>query len=58
VDFIERMFNISPDHGTGLTELAILVALCAVPLLFAALRNRSKRPVCSVKRTTQANIPR
>ena len=25
MDFIERLFGISPDHGNGLTELAFLL---------------------------------
>jgi hypothetical protein len=44
MDFIERLFHISPDNGSGLTELALLTAVLAVPLLFAILRKRSKRP--------------
>jgi hypothetical protein len=43
MDFVERIFHISPDHGSGLTEIAIFAVLVAIPLLFAALRNRSRR---------------
>jgi hypothetical protein len=34
VDFLERIFHISPDIGTGLTELSLLVVLAAVPLWY------------------------
>ncbi len=32
MDFIERLFGISPDYGSGTTELEIVVALFAVIL--------------------------
>lgn len=43
MDFIERLFHISPDNGSGLTEAAILVALFAVACLFFAWRVYRKR---------------
>lgn len=58
MDFLERIFHISPDHGTGLTEVSILVVLFAVPLLFAARRNRSKGSFYSVIRIPRAGPPR
>jgi hypothetical protein len=36
VDFIERLFHISPDGGSGLTEWAILLALAGIALATAA----------------------
>jgi hypothetical protein len=43
MDFIERVFHISPDNGNGLTEAAILAALIAVVCAFFALRSYRKR---------------
>jgi hypothetical protein len=43
MDFIERLFHISPDNGTGMTEVAILAALFAVVCLFFALRAYRKQ---------------
>ena len=45
MDFVERLFHISPDHGTGFTEITICLIFIAIPLLFRAVRNRSKRSV-------------
>lgn len=42
MDFIERLFGISPDAGTGVTELTIvLVPLLAIGLF--AVRRRFRR---------------
>jgi hypothetical protein len=41
MDFIERIFHVSPDGGSGLLEIAILLVLVAVPaaaVLFRAIR--------------------
>ena len=43
MDFIERLFGISPDNGSGLTEIAIVVALVAVVCLSCVLRAYWKR---------------
>ena len=43
MDFIERLFQVSPDNGSGMTEAAILVALFAVAGLFFAWRAYRKR---------------
>jgi hypothetical protein len=43
MDFIERLFHLSPDNGSGLTEAAIAAALFAVVCLFFALRAYRKR---------------
>jgi hypothetical protein len=38
MDFIERLFNVSPDGGSGLTELLILALPVAACLAAFALR--------------------
>ena len=42
MDFIERMFGISPDGGDGSTEL-IIVSVLVLPAIMAAWRWWSKR---------------
>ncbi len=43
MDFVERLFGISPDGGSGLYELTLLVLLMAAPILAAILRRRSSK---------------
>jgi hypothetical protein len=43
MNYIERIFGISPDAGSGLTEVAITVALLAVVGLAFGLRTYLKR---------------
>jgi hypothetical protein len=43
MDFIERIFHISPDGGTGVLELAIAFALLVIP--FAAVKVLRKQHV-------------
>ncbi len=48
MDFIERLFHISPDGGNGVTELAyVLVPLIAALVLYVArqhhLRSRNAK---------------
>ena len=43
MDFIERLFHISPDNGSGLTEAAIVAALFAVVCAVFLLRIYRKR---------------
>ena len=43
MDFIERLFHIAPDGGTGFLELAIALAVLAVPITLFALQRRAKR---------------
>jgi hypothetical protein len=38
VDFIERLFHISPDGGSGATEAAYIVAITAVVVVLALRR--------------------
>lgn len=41
MDFIERLFGVSPDNGSGLLEFAILmvpIVACVVALRFRARR--------------------
>jgi len=45
MDFIERMFHIAPDYGSGALEAAILLASLVVPFALAVLRaGRLRRP--------------
>jgi hypothetical protein len=48
MNFIEQVFNISPDGGNGATELAIFVALVlAMSLVLRLLRmRRARKPYC------------
>jgi hypothetical protein len=39
MDFIERWLHISPDAGSGLSEVFILAVLIAIGLIFVSLRN-------------------
>jgi hypothetical protein len=43
VDFIERIFHISPDHGSGALEVTILVTVFAIPIVTVILRKLLKR---------------
>lgn len=43
MDFIERLFGISPDHGSGLSEAILLIAVAAVLSALAILRRFPKR---------------
>ncbi len=43
MDFIERIFHMSPDGGSGLTESLVLLVVALVPLAFAALRASAAR---------------
>jgi hypothetical protein len=38
MDFIERIFHWSPDHGNGTLEVLILVSVLLVPVVFAVVR--------------------
>jgi hypothetical protein len=40
VDFIERIFGIDPDGGTGFTEILILGLAVAALLAFGVYRSR------------------
>jgi hypothetical protein len=42
IDFIERLFHIAPDGGTGFLELSILVALLLVPVTVRAVRRHRR----------------
>jgi hypothetical protein len=44
MDFIERLFHIAPDCGSGMTELAIVSVSAFVPLLVYWLR-RARRGI-------------
>lgn len=38
MDFVERLFHISPDGGTGLLECSVLVGSAAIGAALAVLR--------------------
>jgi hypothetical protein len=42
VDFIERIFHISPDNGSGMLELAILIAVLLPGVSATVWRRRSR----------------
>jgi hypothetical protein len=43
MDFIERIFHVSPDGGTGSLELAIMLVLLVIPLAVALHRKKRSR---------------
>ena len=43
MDFIERMFGISPDGGNGALEMSLLLVVAAIPLVIV-LRRRLLSP--------------
>jgi hypothetical protein len=43
MDFIERLFHIAPDGGTGLLELAITLALLLIPVTVVMVRRKARR---------------
>ena len=43
MDFIERIFHVAPDGGTGLLELAMMLVFLIVPLAVAMLRKQRSR---------------
>ena len=43
MDFIERLFGLSPDNGDGSTEIMWLVALAVVAAAFAYFRIQRRR---------------
>ena len=38
MDFIERIFHIAPDNGSGALETTLLFATLAIPVILAVLR--------------------
>ena len=46
MDFVERLFNISPDGGSGATEATLILALSVIVLGLIAhrIRRRSGYP--------------
>jgi hypothetical protein len=43
MDFIERIFGLAPDGGSGYLELAILLTVVTVPAIFLVVRRRAQR---------------
>jgi hypothetical protein len=50
MDFIERIFDIAPDGGNGLTESAVLLAVACVAAGAVWLLRRRVRLGCVVDR--------
>jgi hypothetical protein len=51
MDFIERIFGLSPDHGSGVTEIAVLLALTAsLSLVVGMWRRRRARAAAAPSR--------
>jgi MYXO-CTERM domain-containing protein len=44
MDFIEKLFGLSPDDGDGSTELLWCVALAVVLVVAFYLRHRRRKP--------------
>ena len=42
MDFIERLFGLSPDNGDGSTEILWLVALAVAVAVFVYIRRRRR----------------
>jgi MYXO-CTERM domain-containing protein len=43
MDFIERIFGVSPDNGDGSTEMLYILALLAIAALFLGRRYMARR---------------
>lgn len=43
MNFIEQLFHVSPDGGSGALELVIVLFVLACPIVAAALRRRLSR---------------
>jgi hypothetical protein len=50
VDFIERIFGLSPDGGSGATEVLLLAILIAGICGWALRRQRRSRIVAAIRR--------
>ncbi len=57
MDFIERIFGISPDGGSGATEAAYVLALVVAVLLFG-FRDRIRRFAASALERLARTSPR
>lgn len=45
MDLIERILHVSPDHGSGLLESALLLVILVVPIAIATFRIFRRRHV-------------
>jgi len=43
MDFVERILHISPDHGSGMFELSLLLVVVVIMLVIRALQVRRRR---------------
>ena len=53
MDFIERLFGLSPDHGDGSTEilwLAVLATILVIGILVVRRRKQSRITIVGKKR--------
>ena len=53
MDFIEKLFGLSPDNGDGSTEilwLAVLAAILAIGIVVVRRRNQARRIFIDKKR--------
>ena len=53
MDFIEKLFGISPDGGDGTVELLILIATVCAAALFWMLRKRVSKWPATERRTSK-----
>ncbi len=51
--FIEQMFHIAPDGGTGILELAIAVVFVMFPLGVWALRTKRRHDASRVRESVR-----
>ncbi len=42
MDFIEKIFGVTPDGGSGTLEVALIVAVVIVATLVVVVRNRTR----------------
>ena len=50
MDFIERIFGLSPDHGSGVTEVAVVFAVAGSLALAIGLWRRRRARGVSARR--------
>lgn len=43
MQFIEEIFHVAPDGGSGILEMSIVMALLSIPTVIFAVRRRAKR---------------
>jgi hypothetical protein len=48
MDLIERIFGISPDHGSGVLEATLLILVLLSPIAISVLRARRRHAATPV----------